>query len=97
MIATAIYVAGSTNLEPGRRYAIAIEGTRLQILGPTDIDPSRMAIDRPLETLDARAIEGRFIVSDQRGWVLAFMSVAGAKPADLAATVVAAASEAVGP
>lgn len=97
MIATAIYVTGSANLQPGRRYAIAIDGTRLQILGPTDIDPSRVAIDRPLETLDARAIEGRFIISDQHGWVLAFMSVAGPRPADLAAMVTGAARGAVGP
>jgi hypothetical protein len=93
-IATAVYVTGTTNLEPGRRYGIAIHGSRLQVLGPIDLDDRRIALERQVEALEARAIEGRFIMSDQRGWVVAFMAVGGIKPAELAELVAEAATDA---
>jgi hypothetical protein len=79
VIATATYVTGTARLEPGRRYVLALHATRLQILGPVDLDPMRVALERPVADLDARALEGRVILSDRggSGMVLAFMSVAG--------------------
>jgi hypothetical protein len=91
-IATAVYVTGTTNLEPGRRYGIALHGSRLQVLGPIDLDDKRIALERQVDALEARAIEGRFIMSDQRGWVVAFMAVGGIKPAELAELVAEAAT-----
>jgi hypothetical protein len=87
VFATAVYVTGSARLESGRRYAIALHESRLQILGPTDIDPSAIILDRPVADVDANAIGGRLIVSEPRarsGIVLAFMSVAGATTDDVA-------------
>lgn len=95
MLATAVYLTGSTRLESGRRYAIAIEDDRLRILGPIEIDASRVALDRPLATITAHAVEGRFIASDPSGVLLAFMAVSGATPQRLASLVNAAAREAL--
>ena len=87
VLATAVYVTGNARLESGRRYGIAVHESRLQILGPTDIDPSAIVLDRPVRNVEASAIEGRLILSEPRarsGLVLAFMSVAGATTDDLA-------------
>lgn len=91
VLATAVYVTGNTNLESGHRYGIVIRDSRLQILGPTDIDPSQVALDRPIAGIDARSVEGRLILGNPQGLVLAFMAVAGPATKDLAATIVEAA------
>lgn len=91
VLATAIYVTGNTDLESGHRYGIAICDSRLHILGPTDIDPSRVALDRPIAGMDARSAEGRLILGNPNGLVLAFMAVAGPPTQDLAAIIVEAA------
>lgn len=94
VLATAVYVTGSASLEPGRRYTIAIHGSRLRFLGPVDMDPSAVALDHAVGDVDATAIEGRLIVSDAGGrslLVLAFMAVAGATPDGLAQAIVDAA------
>ncbi len=100
VLATAVYVTGSTRLESGRRYGIAVHGSRLQILGPTDLDPSAIVLDRPVGEIDASAVEGRLIVSEPRsrsGLVLAFMSVAGPATDDLADMIREAARESIRP
>jgi hypothetical protein len=100
VLATAVYVTGSTRLESGRRYSIAVHGSRLQILGPTDIDPSAVALDRPVGEIDASAAGGRLIVSEPRrrsGLALAFMSVEGPRTDDLAAMILEAARETIRP
>lgn len=91
VLATAVYVTGNTTLESGHRYGIAIRDSRLQILGPTDIDPSQVALDRPIAGVDARSVEGRLILGNPNGLVLAFMAVAGPATQDLAALIVEAA------
>lgn len=100
VLATAVYVTGSAHLQPGRRYSLALHGSRLQILGPTDIDPSAVVLDRPVGGFDASALEGRLVVSEphgKSGLVLAFMSVAGATTDDLAGMIRDAARESIQP
>jgi hypothetical protein len=100
VLATAVYVTGSARLESGRRYSIAVRGSRLQILGPTDIDPSAIVLDRPVGEVDSSAVEGRLIVSEPRGrsgLVLAFMSVAGPTTDHLAQMIRDAARESIQP
>jgi hypothetical protein len=90
VLATAVFVAGNARLEPGHRYGLALRSTRLQILGPTDMDPSTVVLDRPVADVEVREVEGRLIVSEphgRSGLVLAFMSVAGATTADLTSTI----------
>lgn len=90
-LGTAIYVTGTTNLESGRRYAIAIRGSQLRILGPVDIEPSRIALDRPIAGMEARSIQGRLILGNQDGLMLSFMAVVGLPTQDLEAVIVEAA------
>lgn len=87
MLATAVYVAGSTTLQSGHRYAIGIRESRLQILGPTEVQPERVAFERLVAGVGARAVEGRLIIADGSGLVLAFMAVAGRPTDDLAAII----------
>jgi hypothetical protein len=96
MLATAVYVAGSTTLQAGHRYGIGIRESRLQILGPTEVQPERVAFDCRVAGLAARAIEGRLIVADGSGLVLAFMAVAGRSTGDLA-TMISEAGQKGGP
>lgn len=89
VLATATYVMGTARLEPGRRYGIAIHGSRLQVLGPIDLDPEHVALERPIADMNVSALEGRLIVNEQSrsGVVLAFMAVAGARLDDLAGAI----------
>ena len=94
MLAAGVYVVGSTALESGRRYIIAIHGPRLRILGPVDLDPSAIALDQALAGLDATANEGRLVVSGSTGraaLVLVFMAIAGMTPDQVAKAIVDAA------
>jgi hypothetical protein len=96
-LATAVYVAGSTDLQPGHRYAIAIRDSRLQILGPTELHPERVALDHPLAGLDVNLADGRLILADRNGFGLAFMAVAGPSTRDLAVAITDAAAKGVEP
>jgi hypothetical protein len=87
VLATAIYVTGNTNLESGQRYGIAIRDARLQILGPAEIDPSRVALDRPVAGMDARSVGGRLILGNPDGLTLAFMAIAGPATGDLVSII----------
>jgi hypothetical protein len=90
LLATAVYITGSTRLEAGRRYGIALRGSRLLILGPTDLDAEKVVLDHALDDLDASALEGRLIVSGAVGksdFVVVFMSVFGSGTEALAATI----------
>jgi hypothetical protein len=95
-VATATYIAGSTSLEPGARYIIGVDGARLRLLGPVDVDPSAVALAFEIADVDASVIGGRLLISQHRGSgaVLAFMSVAGMTPDRLASAIVGAAQEA---
>jgi hypothetical protein len=95
VLATAVYVAGSADLQPGHRYGIATQGSRLLILGPTEVQPERIALDHSLAGLEPRLADARLILADQIGFVLAFMAVAGPSIDDLAAMIARAARSAV--
>ena len=91
ILGSAVYVTGSSALEPGRRYVIAVHGSRLRFLGPIDVDPAVVAVDRPVANADATALEGRLVVSAPEGrseMVAAFMSIAGTTPDALARAIV---------
>jgi hypothetical protein len=97
-IATAVFVVGSARLEPGRRYGLAIRSNRLLVLGPIDVDPWAVALDRPVDEVDARAVEGRLVISEPRSGsnlALAFMAVTGATTDGAAAEITQAARQAL--
>jgi len=97
VLATAVFVTGSARLQPGHRYSLALRSARFLVLGPSDVDPSAVVLDRDVADIEIRTVEGRLIVNEPRsrsGLVLAFMSVAGASPTDLASTITHAAQAA---
>lgn len=94
LLATAVFVAGSARLEPGHRYSLALRPGRLLVLGPTDVDPAAVVVDRDVAEIDVRSLDGRLILSEpngRSGLVLAFMSVAGPSTEKLASTIAEAA------
>jgi hypothetical protein len=87
ILATAVYVTGNTNLQPGHRYGIAIRQSRLEILGPTDIDPDVVAFNSPIGGMGAQSMGGRLILSTPQGLALAFMAVSGPATSELASII----------
>ena len=97
VLATAIYITGSTALESGHRYIISVHGAHLLILGPVEVDPSKVALDLEIEGVDATATDGRIVVSQagrRSATVLAFMSIAGTTADGLAGAILEAARSA---
>jgi hypothetical protein len=97
ILASAVFVAGSARMTPGHRYGLALRADRFLVLGPTDVDPNAVVLDRPVAGLDVRALEGRLILSEPQsrsGIVLAFMAIAGPSTPALAASIAEAASAA---
>lgn len=88
-ITSAIFVTGTVGLTPGSRYTIRHDGDQLQVVGPTDRNPRKVAFKRPLAETDATSPDGRLILSapgSRGGTVLVFMGVDG-DPAVVAAAV----------
>lgn len=87
-LATAVYVTGNSDLQPGHRYGIAIRQSQLQILGPTDSNPDTVVFNTLVAGVDAQSLGGRLVLSSPQGLALAFMAVSGPTTAELAATIV---------
>ncbi|MGK2850807.1 MAG: hypothetical protein ACSLFN_07860 [Candidatus Limnocylindrales bacterium] len=91
-LATGIFITGNVGLVAGNRYTIQVEGEHFQVLGPVDVDPTQIALERPLSEMDATAFEGRLVISEpgrqSSGVVLAFMSLAGGSPDGVADALV---------
>jgi hypothetical protein len=97
ILTTAVYVTGSSPLVSGCRYIIGIHGPHLRILGPVDVDPSAVTMERSLAGMDATANTGRLVVSDRaaRGpMILVFTSIAGTTPDIVAEAIIEAAQTA---
>src|SRR4029079_14242330 len=94
LLATAVFVAGNALLEPGHRYSLALRPGRLLVLGPTDVDPAAIMLDRDVAEIEVRSLDGRLILRERNGrsgLVLAFMAVAGPSTENLASTIAEAA------
>jgi hypothetical protein len=63
IIATGVFVGGSQSLEIGRRYMLAIHGDALEIRGPVDMDPNRVAVSRRLASVEASGLGDRLLIS----------------------------------
>lgn len=96
-LATAVYVTGNTDLKPGFRYGIAIQDAWFRVLGPIETDPSTIALERPIAGMIARSVDGRLILGNAQGLVLAFMAVAGPGTQDVATAIAEAARTAAAP
>ena len=78
VIATAVYLSGTSSLEVGGRYGFSIDGQRLILLGPHD--PTAVALEFPIAGIVASIAQGNLLLTipDHRlGTFLAFRGVAG--------------------
>lgn len=67
VLATAVYFGGTAGLAVGGRYVIARQGPLFRLLGPVDLDPKRVALERPLARLAAVAVGERLIITEGDG------------------------------
>ncbi len=78
VLATAVYLSGSSGLEVGGRYGFVIDDDRLRLVGPHD--PSVTAFERPIAGILASISQGNLLLTipDRKlGTFLAFRAVAG--------------------
>jgi hypothetical protein len=63
----------------GSRYLIAISGSTLEILGPVDTAPSRVAVTHDLRDVEASGLGDRFLLTatDPSRLALGFIAVLG--------------------
>lgn len=89
-LATATFMAGSHRLEPGRHYSFWFTQARLQLRGPVEVDPTRLALQLDLRTVEATYIAGRLLIYNPRvrsAQILAFLSIAGTTPNELVGAI----------
>jgi len=67
VLATAVYFGGTAGLTVGARYVIVRHDPVLRLLGPVDLDPTRVALERPLARLAAVSIGERLIITEGGG------------------------------
>ena len=64
VLATAVYFGGTAGLAVGGRYVITRQGPMFRLLGPVDVDPTRVALERPLARLAAVAVGERLVITE---------------------------------
>jgi hypothetical protein len=67
VLATAVYFGGTAGLVVGARYVIVRHDPVLRLLGPVDLDPTRVALERPLGRLLAVSVGERLIITEGDG------------------------------
>jgi hypothetical protein len=67
VLATAVYFGGTAGLAVGGRYVIVRHDPVLRLLGPVDLDPTRVALERPLARLVAASVGERLIITEADG------------------------------
>ncbi|HEV8280946.1 MAG TPA: hypothetical protein VGQ02_03740 [Candidatus Limnocylindrales bacterium] len=67
VLATGVYFGGTAGLAVGGRYVITRHGPLFRLLGPVDLDPARVALERPLGRLSAVAVGERLVITEGDG------------------------------
>jgi hypothetical protein len=67
VLATGVYFGGTAGLAVGGRYVITRHGPLFRLLGPVDLDPTRVALERPLGRLSAVAVGERLVITEGDG------------------------------
>jgi hypothetical protein len=67
VLATGVYFGGTVGLAVGGRYVITRQGPLFRLLGPVDLDPTRVALERPLGRLAAVAVGERLVITEGDG------------------------------
>lgn len=97
-IASGVYVTGSVGLSVGSRYDLRVDGSRLLVLGPVNLNPTTVALERDLVGMGASSEGDRLVISQARsgraGLILVFMSLKGGTAESTAAEILRAAQAA---
>jgi len=83
LLATAMYVTGSHDCEPGLHYLLTIRGPALAVLGPLETAPHSVASSRAVVDLRVTAFGDGLLITDSRGirgWSLGFQRFTGGSP-----------------
>jgi hypothetical protein len=90
-LASGVYITGSLGLSAGSRYGIAVEGRNLVILGPFDISPRAVVVERDLADIKATSFDDRLVISQLRSgrqrMGLVFASMTGGVPESVALAI----------
>lgn len=95
VLATGVYVTGTVPLVGGSRYALEVGGATLRVLGPTDIDPTAVALTQVLTGMEATGFDERLVLTfgggGRHGMVLVFSDLDGSSAAGVSAAILTAA------
>ncbi len=95
ILATGVYVTGTVPLVGGSRYALEVGGATLRVLGPTDIDPTAVALTQVLTGMEATGFDERLVLTfgggGRHGMVLVFSDLDGSSAAGVSAAILTAA------
>ena len=83
LLATAMYITGSHDCEPGLHYLLTIRGSALVVLGPLETAPHTVASSRAVVDLRVTAFGDGLLITDPRGirgWSLGFQRFTGGSP-----------------
>lgn len=93
LLATAMYITGSHECQPGLHYLLTLRGSSLIVLGPLETAPHTVAATRPVTELRVTAFGEGLLISDTRsalGWSLGFQRFTGGTPSSVEGALLAA-------
>ena len=81
ILATALFLTGSSSCKPGMHYALAIRAGSLLVLGPLERTRDAVVVERPLGSIEVAAQQDRLLIKGRpagvRIWSLAFGQLSG--------------------
>lgn len=94
ILASGIYVTGSSALQSGSRYTLVLEGPSLRVLGPVDLRPQEVVAECPISLIIATGFGDRLVISPVEGAsrriLMVFSGLGGSSTEALAARLTAA-------
>lgn len=96
ILATALFLTGSSSCQPGMHYALAIRAGSLLVIGPLERSRDAVVVERPLGSIEVAARQDRLLIKGRpagvRIWSLAFGQLSGQSAESVEQVLVAAGS-----
>ncbi len=81
LLATGVYIGGTEHLHPGERYAVALRGAALEVLGPVGVSPDAVVASRAVAHAEIVGIGGRLVITGlgdpKRGFIVVLDGLVG--------------------